>query len=93
MCDGLCFLLVQGSGEEAVQPSRRLLATALANQADVNYQFMASTTNNVAAVQAELANVIKNSTGGPSKVPVSHLLLRKMTVITFMNVEVKPSEN
>ncbi len=67
---------MQGSEEEAVQPSRRLLATALANQADVNYQFMAFTANNVAAVQAELANVIKNSTGGPSEVPVSHPFIR-----------------
>ena len=63
--------LLQGSQDMEAGPSRRLLATALANQADVNFQFLAFTAGNVPAVQAELANVIKNSTGGPNALPVS----------------------
>lgn len=56
---------------EVGQPSRRLLVTASTNQADVNFQFLAFTTANVPVVQAELANVIKNSTGTDNALPVS----------------------
>ena len=56
---------------ELGQPSRRLLATASTNQADVNFQFLAFTTANVQAVENELGNVIKNSTGTDNALPVS----------------------
>lgn len=65
---------MQGGLDETIeigQSSRRLLATASTNQADVNFQFLAFTTANVPAVQNELGNVIKNSTGTDNALPVS----------------------
>ncbi|KAK9853901.1 hypothetical protein WJX84_001960 [Apatococcus fuscideae] len=71
---GRRLLTIQDGLEETMelgQPSRRLLVTASTNQADVNFQFLAFTAANVPAVQNELANAVKNSTGTDNALPTA----------------------
>ena len=76
-----------------MQHSRRLLATALSNQADVNFQFLAFTTDRVPLVQADLANVIKNSSGTINALPVSYCKLGWFHVIVLILLDALPLQS